>query len=402
MLLREVQALRFLEKAFGEEGGAMAKEFESQTMTKDEVQACFDSWKGLYKKGNKIDANGGSQGGFMAIGLAALCPQVTSCTASSSWMCDTQSSTDPDKFISDLRVAPGDGVKYCDTANLATLVKCPTTLTGGLGDTICPPTGIMALYNNLVRGKDVPAGHFTITWRQGKTHDGGSDIKDNATYKKADYSYVLETSIETVVSDWTLQDGTLTVKGSGVLAFTDDEAPWLAKRRQIKKIVLDGDFVSIGAYALDLSGVSGVEIQVPKTVKNISTSAFNTDPAGLTLLVEPASYAAEYAKEMNMKFKVMKAETPDDTTAKTDDDTQPADGTDPAVTDDNKPAVTDDNKPAVTDDNKPAVTDDNKGGDISDTGKNIKSYLPIIIGAAAAAVVAAGVAIIAISKKKKK
>ena len=379
-LLRDAQTLRFILKAFGQEGGAMAQSFTSETMTREEVQACFDSWKGLYKEGNKIDANGGSQGGFMAIGLAALCPQVTSCTASSSWMCDTHGNTDDDKIHSTLRPAAGDGIMYCDTANLATLIKCPTTLTGGLGDTTCPPTGIMALYNNLVRGKDVPAGHFNITWRQGKTHDGGSDVAENATYKKANYSYLFDTSLETVISDWTLEDGTLTIQGSGVLSFPDDEAPWLGKRRQIKKIVLDGDFVSIGAYALDLSGCSGVEIQLPKSVQNISESAFNTDPAGLTLLVEPASYAAEYAMAMNMSFKVLKSETPNDTTAKPDDDQTP----------DSTPAQTDD-KSAITDDNAP--TTDNNGK---------KSSLPIIIGAAAAAVVAAGIAALAVFKKKKK
>ena len=382
-LLRDAQTLRFILKAFGQEGGAMAKDFTSETMTREEVQACFDSWKGLYKEGNKIDANGGSQGGFMAIGLAALCPQVTSCTATSSWMCDTHGNTDEDKIHSTLRPAAGDGIIYCDTANLATLIKCPTTLTGGLGDTTCPPTGIMALYNNIVRGKDVPAGHFNITFRQGKTHDGGSDIKDNSTYKKADYSYLFETPIETFIDDWTLEDGTLTVKGSGVLAFPDDEAPWLGKRRQIKKIVLDGDFISIGAYALDLSGCSGVEIQIPISVQNIAESAFNTDPAGLTLLVEPASYAADYAKAMNIKFKVLKAETPDDTTAKPDEDTTP------------------DTTPVQTDD-KPDNTPDTDNTSDSGNGKAKKSSLPIIIGAAAAAVVAAGVAVLAVFKKKKK
>lgn len=381
VLLREVQALRFLEKAFGEEGGALAKGFESETMTEAEIQACFDSWKGLYKKGNKISVSGGSQGGFMALGLAALCPQVTSCAASSSWMCDTHGNTDEDKIHSTLRPTAGDGIRYCDTANLATLIKCPTTLSAGMGDTTCPPTGNMALYNNLTRGKDVEAGHFSITWRQGKTHDGGSDIKDNATYKKADYSVSFDRSLETVISDWDLTDGKLTVKGGGVLAFPDDESPWLTKRREIKEIVLDGDFVSIGAFALDLAGVSNVKIQIPKSVVSIAESAFNTDPAGLTLLVEPNSYAAEYAQTMNIKFEVAKNEQPDDTTVDSAED------------------ATSDITP---DDSKPVQTDDSKADDTDNTGKEKKSSLPIIIGAAAAAIVAASVAVLAIFKKKKK
>ncbi len=375
MLLRNAQTLRFALKAFGEEGGAISRAFESDTMTTEEVNQCLEAWKGLYKEGNTISVSGGSQGGYQAIGMAALCPQVTSCTASSTWMCDTHGNTNPDNIQSTLRPAAGDGIKYCDAANLATLITCPTTLSAGMGDTTCPPPGNMALYNNLVNGKDVPEGHFSITWRQGKSHDGGTDISDNSTYKKADYSTSFSTSLKTVISDWSISDGVLTVKGSGVLAFTDDEAPWLSRRKEIKSIVLDGDFISIGAYALDLSGVSGVKVQIPSSVINIAEAAFNTDPAGLTLVAAPASYAEEYAKRMDIKTEVLTVGGSDQTSAELSEDTTPADEGSPSDTE---------------------ATDTPHGDG------NKKSILPAIIGAVAGVLAAAGAAVAVVLKKKKK
>ncbi len=382
MLLRNAQTLRFALKAFGAEGGALSRSFESETMTEADVNACLEAWRGLYKEGNEISVSGGSQGGFQAIGMAALCPEVTSCSASSSWMCDTHGNLDTSKIQSTLRPAAGDGIIYCDTANLATLITCKTTLSAGIGDTTCPPPGNMALYNNLVNGKDAPEGHFSITWTQGKSHDGGTDIKDNSTYKKENYSTTFKLPLKTVISDWNVTDGVLTVKGSGVLAFTDDEAPWLSKKKEIKSIILDGDFVSIGAYALDMSGTSGVKVQIPKSVKNISESAFNTATENLKFAVEPASYAAEYAVKMNIAFEVLRAEEPSETSdaassgTSAPDESTPAEETDPA---------------AGKDDTQNAGEE-----------KNSSSALPIVIGAAAAVAVAAAAVIIAVRALKKK
>ncbi len=52
---------------------------------------------------------------------------------------------------------------YYDAANMAKRIKCPTTIGAGLGDTVCPPSGICVLYNNLSVPKQL---EFT----QGRTH----------------------------------------------------------------------------------------------------------------------------------------------------------------------------------------------------------------------------------------
>ncbi|WP_366942970.1 acetylxylan esterase [uncultured Victivallis sp.] len=61
--------------------------------------------------------------------------------------------------------APGytETLRYFDTANLATRVKCPTTIAIGLGDYVCPPSGQMILFRNL-------AGEKTIKIHQNRIH----------------------------------------------------------------------------------------------------------------------------------------------------------------------------------------------------------------------------------------
>ena len=38
------------------------------------------------------------------------------------------------------------GMKYFDTAVAASFIKCPMSVTAGLGDFVCPPSGQVALY----------------------------------------------------------------------------------------------------------------------------------------------------------------------------------------------------------------------------------------------------------------
>ena len=56
---------------------------------------------------------------------------------------------------------------YIDLKNLATLVKCPVTLTAGLGDYVCPPSGEIQLYRALPEPKQVT---FTQNMGHGAVH----------------------------------------------------------------------------------------------------------------------------------------------------------------------------------------------------------------------------------------
>ena len=56
-----------------------------------------------------------------------------------------------------------DGLGYYDTATMGKRIKCPTSITTGLGDYVCPPSGVSVLYNNIKAPK-------TIEYTQGSTH----------------------------------------------------------------------------------------------------------------------------------------------------------------------------------------------------------------------------------------
>ena len=62
-----------------------------------------------------------------------------------------------------IRIWRGMRNSWPDTVNMAKRVKCRTFITAGLGDYICPPSGVSLLYNNLKAPK-------TIEYMQGTTH----------------------------------------------------------------------------------------------------------------------------------------------------------------------------------------------------------------------------------------
>lgn len=138
MLLRDLQALRFMKQYFGEDGNGL--------------------WDG-----ETITLSGGSQGGFQVIALAALDEDVTSINASVPWLCDIGGYIDGKKIQSSFQPEYCDGIKYFDTVNFAKRVKCPVSITAGLGDPLCPPAGVAAMYNALSCPK-------TLTFKQGGTH----------------------------------------------------------------------------------------------------------------------------------------------------------------------------------------------------------------------------------------
>ena len=98
--------------------------------------------------GKSLLVTGGSMGGFQAVALAALDPDVTRCQATIPWVADLAGES-KFKRMGGWRPAFTETLGYFDTANLATRVKCPVSMEIGLGDYICPPSGQMILFRNL-------------------------------------------------------------------------------------------------------------------------------------------------------------------------------------------------------------------------------------------------------------
>lgn len=111
--------------------------------------------------GRVLTVSGGSQGGLQAITAAALDPDVTKCSAYKPWCCDL-GGIELGR-IRGWRPDFAPGVAYYDTATMGKRISCETFITAGLGDYVCPPSGVSVLYNNI-------KGPKTIEYIQGSTH----------------------------------------------------------------------------------------------------------------------------------------------------------------------------------------------------------------------------------------
>ena len=100
--------------------------------------------------GVNVKLCGGSMGAFQATAAAALDSGVNRLQISKPWLCDLRAA-DAGK-LGGWRPETAPGLDYYDTASFASRVKCETVLDTGLGDYVCPPSGVTALYKNL-RGK---------------------------------------------------------------------------------------------------------------------------------------------------------------------------------------------------------------------------------------------------------
>ncbi|MFA4943955.1 MAG: acetylxylan esterase [Lentisphaeria bacterium] len=111
--------------------------------------------------GRNLISSGGSQGGFQALAAAALDKDVSKCLALVPWCCDLGGVT-----LGRLRGWRPDwaeGLGYYDPVNMAKRSQCETTIVAGLGDYVCPPSGVCVLYNNLKAPK-------RLELIQGRTH----------------------------------------------------------------------------------------------------------------------------------------------------------------------------------------------------------------------------------------
>ncbi len=105
---------------------------------------------------------GGSMGAMQSCSIAAHCGCATKLFLFVPWMSDLGAGVLSNRLVG-WRPAYRHGIKYFDTAVAARFVKCPVTMSVGLGDYICPPSGQMALYNGITTEK-------SIEFRQNKTH----------------------------------------------------------------------------------------------------------------------------------------------------------------------------------------------------------------------------------------
>lgn len=116
------------------------------------VLRAIDFIKTLPKwNGKSITACGGSQGGLQAIWAAGLHPDITRCESSITWCCNFAGHKLDNRIPSwGPKYVPG--LNYFDPVFHAAHIpeKCFVDIPrAGLGDYICPPSGVTAMYNQI-------------------------------------------------------------------------------------------------------------------------------------------------------------------------------------------------------------------------------------------------------------
>lgn len=122
----------------------------------------FPEWNG-----KDLIASGGSMGGLQTMWAAGLDPDVSEAKLYVPWCCDMGGRKTLKRNTLGTSVDETAALRYFDPVNMAKRVnsRCRVDITrAGLGDYICPPSGIAVLYNNLKCRK-------RISWVQGSTHD---------------------------------------------------------------------------------------------------------------------------------------------------------------------------------------------------------------------------------------
>lgn len=116
--------------------------------------------------GKNITVNGSSMGGFRSIFLSYLDGDITKCRVNVPWMTDLWASNlNPERQKCEFKPEWVEGIRYFDSTLAIKRVKCPVFITAWLGDYVCPPAGIMALYNNANKNTSIDFG-------QNGTHSG--------------------------------------------------------------------------------------------------------------------------------------------------------------------------------------------------------------------------------------
>ena len=131
------------------------------------VMRSFDFIKTLPEwDGKTLRATGGSCGGLQTIWAAAFEPALTDAVCFIPWCCDMQGKETFGRIHGPWRIVGTPALAYFDPINVAKRIPrtCKVNITrAGLGDYICPPSGVAVFYNNIKAPKK-------ITWVQGSTH----------------------------------------------------------------------------------------------------------------------------------------------------------------------------------------------------------------------------------------
>lgn len=113
--------------------------------------------------GKTLIVEGGSQGALQALWAAGLDADVTQLLANKPWACDLGGGTLG--RLTGWRPEYTPALDYFDPIHHARRIRAQTRITSGLGDYVCPPSGLAVLYNNIPAG--IPK---RIEYLQGATH----------------------------------------------------------------------------------------------------------------------------------------------------------------------------------------------------------------------------------------
>ncbi len=114
-----------------------------------------------------VALTGGSQGGALTLAVAALDQRPVAAMPDVPYLCHFQRAVDmamrmPYLEISDyIRMYPEHEeqvwrtLSYFDNMNLASRIRCPTLVSVGLIDDICPPSTVFAMYNHIQVEKEI-------------------------------------------------------------------------------------------------------------------------------------------------------------------------------------------------------------------------------------------------------
>ncbi|MBR3966601.1 MAG: leucine-rich repeat protein [Clostridia bacterium] len=266
MILRDLQAVRFLKTFFGEGG-------DVDSFGGIDVSA----WKGLWN-GKDIELYGQSQGGFQCIAVAALDHDISLCNPWVACWCDMYAKNYfPTRRTMGL-VYEHYSQKYFDSVALGKRIVCPTNVYTGFGDDTCPTTGVVAAYNAMTCKKQ-------LIIYQGMEHNCSTSYASGVAKQKYtseaenfkvpyNWTYTFDFEIDSVSGNAfeLLEDGK-TIKavsmGTATVTFKDNHYPIVVETEAaIYDLILSNE-------ALDQNFVSGF-------AKSIYARTAHTAYSGLT------------------------------------------------------------------------------------------------------------------------
>jgi cephalosporin-C deacetylase-like acetyl esterase len=130
--------------------------------------------------GKNILVQGNSQGGGLGLALAALDPRVTALAIAHPALSDMAAYAEKGRTggyphfslkYEDITLTPEviRTLQYYDAVNFARLVKCPTYMTWGYNDNVCPPTTSYAVWNTLTCEKECYITPINEHWTSDET-----------------------------------------------------------------------------------------------------------------------------------------------------------------------------------------------------------------------------------------